>query len=116
MEQAINKIRMEMDANPNNSYIQIVGRFLLEHIQTHPADAEKICNSQKTISNSLDEMKKAAEKKKIGNCAVLTDQEGFVIVLEYFEIERQAAASTIKPVAMPDHTDEAFDVKLEDLL
>lgn len=60
MKQAVNKIRNEMDANTDNSYIQIVGQSLPDHIQAHPKEAEKISNFQKTISNSLLEMKKAS--------------------------------------------------------
>jgi len=60
MEQASNKIRNEMDANADDSYIQMVCRSLLGNIQAHPKEAEKISNSQKTISNSLLEMKKSS--------------------------------------------------------
>lgn len=109
MEQAVNKIRSEMNANPNNPYIQVVGQFLLDYIRTHPEDAEKILNTEKTIAKSLDEMKKAAEKKRVGNCAVLTDQEGFEIVLKYYGIDSEAST-------VPAKSDDTFDVKLEDLL
>ena len=55
MNNAITKLKSEMDANENNSYIQV----------------EKIMAADKTIAKSLDAMKKEAEKKKVGNCAVL---------------------------------------------
>lgn len=83
---AITKLKDEMDKNKNNSYVQVVGDFLIQHVQINPDTAEKILDKDKTISQSLNEMKKAAEKKKIGNCAVLTDSEGFTVILKYFEI------------------------------
>lgn len=116
---AISKIKTEMDGNKNNPYIQVVGGFLLQHLDANPAAAEKILAADKTIAKSLDAMRKEAEKKKVGNCAVLTDQEGFEVVLKYFGIEgavitpapAAATANTSAPAAGPE-----FDVKLEDLL
>ena len=114
LSQAIAKLKAEIDQNKNNSYIQIVGDFLLRHLDTHPDSAERIMTEGKTVGHSLDEMRKAAEKKKTGNCAVLTDQEGFAIVLKYFGIDQVAGTpDQASPVQKPKVD---FDVKLEDLL
>jgi hypothetical protein len=86
IEQATAKIESEMLGKKDNPYIQVVGGFLLKHLDSNPQGAEKVLNKEKTIAKSLDEMKKAAEKKKVGGVAVLTDEEGFKIVLEYFGI------------------------------
>ncbi|MCF8566880.1 PcfK-like family protein [Alicyclobacillus tolerans] len=116
-EAAIKKIRDEMTANANNPYVQVVGNFLLQHIDEHPDNAEKVLTDGKTIVKSLDEMKKEAQKKRVGNVAVLTDAEGFAVVLKYFGMEGTAAtvpsATSIAPPV--SHTSD-FDVKLEDLL
>lgn len=118
LEKAILKIKTEMEQNNNNSYIQIVGEFLLRYLESDPSAAEKILTEEKTIAKSLDEMRKAAEKKKVGNCAVLTDQEGFEIVFKYFGIEAGAAKVEVKNHAAtrPVKKNIDFDVKLEDLL
>ena len=115
MSEAINKIKTEMEANKNNSYIQVVGGFLLQHLEVNPADAEKILTDDKTIAKSLDEMSKVAQKKKVGNCAVLTNQEGFEVVLKYFGIDTKPAPTVIKPVQIVSKVDD-FDIKLDDLL
>lgn len=86
----------------DNPYVKVVGEFLLKQLEKNPAAAEKILAENKTIMKSLDVMKKEAKKNKVGDCAVLTDEEGFAIVLDYFEIEE------------PEEDD--FDVSLEDLL
>ena len=99
MNNAITKLKSEMDANENNSYIQV----------------EKIMAADKTIAKSLDAMKKEAEKKKVGNCAVLTNQEGFEVVLKYFGIDTKPAPTVIKPVQIVSKVDD-FDIKLDDLL
>ncbi|SDD88899.1 hypothetical protein [Sporomusa acidovorans] len=122
MQTAVKKIQAEIDKNPNNAYIQVVGQFLLQHLELHPNDARKINVDGKTIAKSLDAMQKEASKKKVGNCAVLTDQEGFAVVLKYFDIKtpavvtpiaRPTAASKAVPAARPD---TAFNVSLEDFL
>lgn len=87
LSDAITKLKLEMEQNNNNPYIQVVGNFLTEYVSAHPDTTEKILVEGKSIGNSLNEMRKAAEKKKVGNSAVLTDQEGFDIVLKYFGIE-----------------------------
>lgn len=122
IEKAVSKIKTEMDQNKNNSYIQVIGGFILQHLDENPGDAERILTEGKTIAKSLDEMRKAAEKKKVGNCAVLTDQEGFEVVLKYFGIDTKVTENVIKasqtvtqtPKSVTDTSD--FDIKLEDLL
>lgn len=116
---AIAKIQTEMNQNANNHYIQAVGGHLLQHLEANPESAEKILVQDKTIGKSLDAMRKAAEAKKVGNCAVLTDQEGFAVVLKYFGIETdgKTVSSTLPPPAPPVAKDSVdFNVSLDDLL
>ncbi|MHB1167053.1 MAG: hypothetical protein ACYC4E_00155 [Carboxydocellales bacterium] len=117
IENAITKLKTEIEQSKNNPYIQIVGGFLLQHLDANPQDAEKIMAADKTISKSLDAMKKEAQKKKVGNCAVLTDQEGFSAVLKYFGIDGiiPATVTTPKPVVEAQPAND-FDIRLEDLL
>ena len=121
LNEAIKKIKDEMDKN-NNPYIKVVGEFLLQHLNTNPEAAEKVLDKEKSIIKSLDEMRKAAEKKKVGNCAVLTDEEGFEIVLKYFGIKGSAGAiqipvkETIIKAEAKEHKGIDFDVKLDDFL
>ncbi len=96
LNKAIAKIRGEMDANKNNSYVQVVGNFLLSYLNEHPETADSIIKEGKTIQKSLDAMRKVAEKQKVGNCAVLTDAEGFDAVLNYFKSEEPTDAKTEK--------------------
>ena len=113
MNNAIAKIKSEMDQNKNTPYIQVIGNFLLQHLEKNPQAAAKINAVGKTISGSMAEMRKAAEKKKVGNCAVLTDQEGFDIVFKYFGIQTTETIQTAAPALSPEVD---FDVSLDDLL
>ena len=77
LNEAISKIQTEMEKEKDNSYVQVVGDFLLRHLNIDPAAAERILDKDKNISKSLDAMKKEARKKQKGGCAVLSDAEGF---------------------------------------
>ena len=117
IEQARNKLWAEMEAD-GNPYIHVVGHFLLKHLDSHPGSADKIMAEGKTIIKSLTHMETEAKKRKVGTCAVLTDEEGFAIVLEYFGIDaavtgpQDALAAPTAPAA----TSTSFDINLEDLL
>lgn len=92
MQAALDKLNHEMTkvANP---YVQVVGDFLKQFLVSNPNCAEKLLVNNKTILGSLDAMKKEAEKVKVGNCAVMTDQQGFAIVLQYFDINKKITPS-----------------------
>ena len=85
IDRARQKLATEMEAD-KNPYIHVVGHFLMTHLAKNPGDADKIRTKGKTIKGSLRHMESEACKKKVGNCAVLTDEEGFAIVLDYFGI------------------------------
>lgn len=116
MHEAIDKIKAEMKENANNPYVQVVGNFLIEHVTNSPDDAPKVLAKDKTIAKSLDAMRKEASKKKVNNVAVLTDAEGFAVVLNYFGINTKTKPATkpTKPTEAQPATD--FDVKLDDFL
>ena len=120
-QQAVLKLKNEIEQS-ENPYVQVVGKFLLGHLENHPEDAEKIIEDDKSIIKSLDEMRKVASKKKVENCAVLTDQEGFAIVLKYFgigsavTIPAPVAATVQKPVTTPKKSEVDFNINLDDFL
>lgn len=82
------KISEEMKKERNNPYVKVVGEFLLKEVVENNDAAEAIANSNKTIMGSLEAMRAEAAKKKTGNYAVLTDDEGFNIVCVYYGFER----------------------------
>lgn len=136
VNQAIQKIKSEIDKSKNNPYIQVVGEFLITHLQANPNDAEKVCSDDKTIAKSLEAMIDSAKKKRGAagqtfgnNCVMLTPQEVFEeIILKYFGIEvkpgmEQELRNDVKenekviplqPAAKKN--DAEFDVNLDDLL
>ncbi len=122
-QQAVSRLKAEIENNKSNSYIQVVGNFLLQHLDKHYEDADKFMSADKTIAKSLDKMREEASKKKVGNCAMFTPEEGFAIVLKYFGIESTvkspaptAATNIQKPVTTPKKSEVDFDISLDDLL
>lgn len=109
MEAAVKKLKDEMKKD-KASYIQVVGKFLLEHLKKEPAFADKVTAAGKSIKGSLETMRSVAEKQKVGNVAVLSDEEGFAAVLDYFNTEEK------KPVAKEEKKVEAEPVLEFDFL
>lgn len=105
---AVMKLRDEMAENAQHSYVQSIGEFLLQHLHERPESASHIMTEGKTIKGSLAAMSDVARKQQVDGCAVLTDEEGYAIVLQYFGIPE-------KPAAAPKSNVE-FDVSLDDLL
>lgn len=87
LNDAIDKIRDEMATKSKDNYVQYVGDYLTDYLKTHPGEAEKILTEGKTIAGSLSVMKEEARKNQSSGCGVLSDKEGFEIVLKYFGIE-----------------------------
>ncbi|WP_370222036.1 hypothetical protein [Cytobacillus sp.] len=117
-EKAIEKLKSEMEKE-KSSYIQVVGKFLLQQVEIIPDAAEKVLEKDKSIMKSLTAMRKAAEKQKVGNMAVLSDDEGFAVVLEYFGIKRKGIPQTPVQAGLVEErakTSADFDVSLEEFL
>ncbi|MDF2892515.1 MAG: hypothetical protein K0R80_2882 [Clostridia bacterium] len=123
LNQALAKINDEINQNSKDPYIQTVGRFLLQHIKANPEAADKILTTDKTIAKSLDVMRQEAQKKQVNRCGMFTPEEGFNIVLKYFEIKSEIPASatadmeqSIQKPANEKKASTDFDIKLEDLI
>ncbi len=120
LNKAIKKIQDEIKKNKDDKYIQVIGEYLLEHLKTSPAVAEKILQPDKTIAKSFNELEKVARQRRKGkNYAYIPPQEGFQIVFKYFGISSPvspAPAATSNPAPVPEAKPASFNVCLEDLL
>lgn len=89
---AIEKIETEMKKYEKDRSVQSIGNFLLQQLSENPGNAEKIIDIDKSIVKSMDYMRKEVEKtivkaKKTGGITcMITDAEGFEIVLKYYGI------------------------------
>lgn len=112
MEAAISKLKAEMDGKGTNTYIKLIGEFLIKHIQANPGSVDQILSADKTIAKSLLAMQAEAKKKAVGGMAMLTDEEGFAIVLNYFGLQGLPAA----PPQPVEQKSARFDVTLDEFL
>lgn len=108
MEKALLKIRKEMEEN-KDQYVKVIGDYLINYINKNPDTANSFCAEGKTIKGSIAVMKEEARKQQKGGVAVLTDEEGFKIILDYFGIsDKNITCERQKP--------SRFSVDLDTLL
>lgn len=114
LENAIKKIKDEMEKE-NNPYVKVIGKYLLGVLKDNESAAEKILTEDKTIMKSLKEMEKEAQKVKVGNMGFLTDEEGYAIVLKYFDITKEKNES-INNENVIDFKSKKIEKQEEDIL
>ena len=83
MQKAIEKINAEMQTDPTNEYMEIIGHYIIDRC-TNEATAEKILAEDKSLGGVLEEIKEKAREKAINGCAVIRDEDVFGMVDEYF--------------------------------
>lgn len=115
---AISKLDAEMEKEKRNHAIAVIGEYLINLITARPEIAKKLVDSKDTLAGAYEAMRTEARKKMYNNCAVLTDEEGFEIVCEYFGIDYQPPGTDkiAKQAAQPKKTAPALDIELDDLL
>lgn len=95
LQQALQKLQKEVGEKSKDAYVQNVGSFLIGHVRKHPEHAAFIIADGKTIAGSLAAMKEEARKNQSNGCGVLSDEEGFAIVLKYFGVPVQEQQQAI---------------------
>ena len=88
-DRAIEKINAEMQKDPSNRYMEIIGHYVIDRCDE--ALAAKIAEG-KTLKDAMTAVRRRAEKAKKGNVAVLTPGEVFGEVDKYFGLPTDTAA------------------------
>ena len=112
LSEAISKLRNEMESNEADGYIQYIGKYMIDHLNKQPNHAENILAEGKTITGSLKHMERVAKAKKSSGVVVLTPEEGFKAVMEYYGINEEV--SVVKPEPVPKK--RKVSLSLDDLL
>ena len=89
MEKAIAAINAEMQKEPGNQYVEIIGQYLIDRC-TAQTVADSI-NKGKTLSGAMEAVKSAVGKKG-GQCVVMRDEEILDAVDTYLNIPKDASA------------------------
>ncbi|OMF37462.1 hypothetical protein BK133_05240 [Paenibacillus sp. FSL H8-0548] len=110
LQQALQKLSAEIGAaDKKNKYVPVIGGFLINHVRENPDQAALILTKGKTIDGSLAEMAKVAQKEAYKGRAVMSDEDGFNIVLKYFGV-------TIPDLPIAPAAPASFAVSIDDLL
>jgi hypothetical protein len=98
LQQALQKLQKEIGEKAGDVYVSHVGAYLIKYVRQHPEHAVFIVADGKTITGSLVAMKEEARKRQTNGIGVLSDEEGYAVVLKYFGVPvRQPASTAIQP-------------------
>lgn len=121
IEKAIEKINAEMQKDPNNKYLEIIGHYIIDRC-TDDITAARIAAEGKTLKGAMDAVMAKATAARNGNVAVLTHTTVFAAVDSYFKIttDEQAqldammsAGSGTPAKAQTQHTGNAKRLALD---
>lgn len=111
LQKAMQKLQAEIGAaDKKHMYVPAIGGFLMQHLKEHPEHAELIAADGKSIAGSVNAMQEEARKIAVGGKAMITDEEGFVIVLQYYGI------AVDQPAQEPDKQPVGLNLSVDDLL
>lgn len=94
-EEAIGKINAEMQEDPQNKCLEIMGQYLIDRAGQDQEAAGKIAEKGRTLKKALEKVMEAARKQAKDGVAVFGSDEVFGIIDNYFELpsgEKAAAA------------------------
>ena len=112
LEQAIAKIKAEMESDKTNGNMQGAGELLIEYLQGHPDAASAVMKDGVTLKKAYQALHDEARRRAAGKSSCyMRDADGLGIILEYFGIKAAGGtAEQEKPGA------GSFDVNLDALL
>lgn len=82
-EKAVAKINGEMQAEPDNRYLEIIGQYVIDRC-TDEATCAQVAAEGKTLQGAMSAVMAKAKKAQRGNVAVLMPGEVFGAVDTYF--------------------------------
>lgn len=110
IEEAIKKINTEIQKDPKNRYLALVGEHIIDQINTEAA-AEAVLHEKKNLAGAMQKIQTEAAKKKYGNCAVIEDAVVYGWARDYFGLTGEEAENPQTPAEAPK---KGVCVKLED--
>ncbi len=86
-QKIIDRFEKECEKDPKDYMMRIICDHTVDKLKGAPEETMKNILEQKlTLAGAIEKMKSEAAEHKNGNYAVLTDEEGFEIVDQYFGI------------------------------
>lgn len=87
IDKAIEKINSEMQQDASDTYIEIVGHYVIDRC-TDDITAAKVAAEGKSLQAAMEQVTGEAMRVVRGNVAVLTPETVFNAVDSYFELQR----------------------------
>lgn len=91
MYNAIAKINEEMQKDPSNKYLEIIGHYIIDRCR-EPEVAKAVNEPEKSLNGAYKHIEAAARKKSEKGCAVMTDSDVFNAIDEYLRIPANTSA------------------------
>ena len=96
MDELIKKLNDEIKKNEKDVNIKRIGQYILSLVpKLDDKTIAEMMAEDKTIKGSIKKMQQEARKVAVEGCGILTDEEGYKIVREYFGITDKAASAKI---------------------
>ncbi|MDK0717052.1 Cas9 inhibitor AcrIIA9 family protein [Clostridium perfringens] len=86
LEKAISKIKEEIEKS-NDKQTKVIGKYLLTQIETNEETIQSINAGEKNLKKCMEEIVKFARTRAVNGCAILSDEEVYKKVREYFGIK-----------------------------
>lgn len=99
IEQAIEKINIEMQKNPSDKYTEVIGHYCIDRVTNETA--EKFLADGKTLKGALDAVKAVARKNAQNSVCIMSDDEVFSEVNKYFGLSDVATVTAPKQPTKP---------------
>lgn len=117
MEKAIEKINSEMQKDPSNEYLEILGHYIIDRCSDEKVAAA--VNKGKTLKGAYEAVKSTARKKGSG-CVVMKDTDIFDAVDKYLEVDtdeeaRANAKASVDGTSAPAKKAAAIDLDFDSM-
>lgn len=122
--EAAAKINTEMQKDPQNLYMEIIGHYVIDRTAEEDAAACVLAH-KKTLAGAMESVVERARKKQRGNAAVLMPDEVFDAVDAYFGLHksmktreaamRSVTGGTVKAEEQENTSRKPLALNLEDL-
>lgn len=125
IEDAIKKINMEIQADPENKFLEAMGEYVIDQIRTE-AEAEAVLTEGKSLKKICEEIREKAykevleahKKSKGRSCEVVCygSEETIDKVMEYFGLAGGAVPDlkAVKPQTPAEEPTKSTHLSLED--
>ena len=96
IEAAIKKINTEIQKEPSNRYIALIGEHIIDCI-TSEAAAEQVLQEEKTLGRALTGIENRAKQQQVKGHAVIEDVVVYGWAREYFGLTAETPQESSKP-------------------